>query len=206
MARRPRELWSASYMFSYLMEQVLKAITGYGELLSPAVLNEEKDRKPVSVGLYPDRAFLKCNSDFQIMKVILEKAVSSFSEKTGLSEETVKSYFNIYATYVEESIDTDAIKKLNRQLDFLELNNLLFRIRNLRKSCHWLRKKSDSKLFQSGLGEKNMPVSMLAEIAAYPLRFKHKDSWEVIRELSAVRNEVRKQTAMKKEEDVFLKI
>lgn len=48
-----------------------------------------------------------------------------------------------------------------------------------------------------------MPVSMLAEIAAYPLRFKHKDSWEVIRELSAVRNEVRKQTAMKKEEDVF---
>lgn len=140
MARRPRELWSASYMFSYLMEQVLKAITGYGELLLPAVLNEEKDRKPVGVGLYPDRAFLKCNSDFQIMKVILEKAVSSFSEKTGLSEETVKSYFNIYATYVEESIDTDAIKKLNRQLDFLELNNLLFRIRNLRKSCHWLRK------------------------------------------------------------------
>ena len=48
LARKPKELWAASYMFSYLMERILKAVKDKGlRIVSPAEPSDN-DR---SVGL-----------------------------------------------------------------------------------------------------------------------------------------------------------
>ena len=59
MARKPREFWAASYLFSYLMQNILKKINEKVKSLSLISPYYDKDntKSKIGVGLYPDRAF-----------------------------------------------------------------------------------------------------------------------------------------------------
>lgn len=115
LARKPKELWAASYMFSYLMECILTEVKGLGLcIVSPAEANDN-DR---SVGLYPDRAYVE-NNDNAPISAAINKAVDKFSKTTGIGEDFV----NVMSTNVEAPSDAHAIKRLNDIFARAELAN-----------------------------------------------------------------------------------
>ena len=65
MARKPREMWAASYLFSYLMQCIVESMPPAAQLLSPAKVKTgqegqmSKNDHIRGTGLYPDRAFIK---------------------------------------------------------------------------------------------------------------------------------------------------
>jgi CRISPR-associated protein Cmr2 len=110
MARKPLEIWAASYLFSYLMDCIIQSIPE-SSLISPAKLKETTN----DYGLYPDRVYMRgeINADS-----VLDTALNDFKAKTKLPID----YFNRMSVKVENiTDDKTAIKTLNNKLDALEL-------------------------------------------------------------------------------------
>ncbi len=131
LARKPRELWAASFMFSYLMEKIIMHINNrYKELtlVSPVIVDRAISMVGLEngVGLYPDRAFYAGDVDIcelskdltTISKVVAKKLLKSNDEK---KYSNLANYFNIMITAVEARCESEAISKLNKQLDVVEL-------------------------------------------------------------------------------------
>lgn len=123
MARKPRELWAASYLFSHLMKWIYQTAEEMGlEIISPAKPKEDI----LEVGIYPDRIFIKGAVD---TNELLHDAMSAFYQDLTKGEESTKAllldlnYFNVMATHCDEEQESLAIGKLNHQLDVLELCN-----------------------------------------------------------------------------------
>ena len=169
MGRKPREIWSASYMFSFLMECIIKEIKKKGVVIvSPAIVDEEeksstnkKENKHEGIGLYPDRVFVK--GVFNVSEVI-KSALANFKETTGVDE----SYVNVMYVTVDgkdSAKDKETIKRLNQLLDCTELCNRPVQSTSRDKVLKLIRKKKDSKLFEHAHHDKDFPIPYLAEIA-----------------------------------------
>ena len=111
LARKAKEFWTASAMFSYLMKIIVEQLAGKAKLLSPAKY-EGQNLPP-----YPDRAFFEGKIDnlAELLKEVRFKAANDL----GIDH----SYFNIMATSDEFNDTKTAILELNKRLDVLELNN-----------------------------------------------------------------------------------
>jgi CRISPR-associated protein Cmr2 len=120
LARKPREFWAASYMFSYLMKLLVEEVekTDDVTLISPNITEESN-----AVGLYPDRAYFSSEKEIQGLSAKIGDVRNSFIKKFG---DGAKDYFNITATCVEGSSLNEVIKELNNRLDILELNERAF--------------------------------------------------------------------------------
>ena len=169
MARKPRELWSASYTFSYLMKCIIEALPKE-KIISPATFDKNEKK---GIGLYPDRVFVKdCTVSYQdAIKPIVDKV----SECLGIDAE----YFNVMMVSGDYGKDSEAIKDLNVKLNNLELYNfgfdgsLSYKVRELIKS------KYGSPLFLDAFGQKKFPVESLGEIAAVELqKMTLKEDWD----------------------------
>lgn len=71
MARKPKEFWAASYMFSYLMECILARLQKEKEsleLISPYYTSKGTPR--IGVGLYPDRSFYGIKQEIDINRLL----------------------------------------------------------------------------------------------------------------------------------------
>ena len=67
IARKPKEFWAASYMFSYLMQCILESFDkerNKVELISPHYENQR-----IGVGLFPDRAFYLMKEEVDVKKL-----------------------------------------------------------------------------------------------------------------------------------------
>lgn len=166
MGRRPREIWAASYIFSFLMQCIIteiKKIKGV-EIISPATLgNEEK----TEVGLYPDRIFVQGEFD---VKGTINKALEQFETNTRVKKE----YVNImHVTIVDE---VSPIKRLNQLLDTTELCNRPIDEES-RKSVLDTITKDYANLRKNATNEKGFHIPFLAEIATSSLANKI-DGWK----------------------------
>ena len=167
MARKPRELWSASYLFSHLMEMLINGIPDKENILSPATGVTDK-----SVGLFPDRLFYKSEQGIDSFSKIIGKVKSEFAQELKIPQD----YFNVYAIEIEAASDNEAIESLNRNLDFLELYQVAHNhkeqdVSEVVRNLIFTRK--DSKLFEVATLDKNqLDVDTLAEIASSQLRTK----------------------------------
>lgn len=159
MARRPRELWAASYLFSFLMKRIIEALPKE-KIISPATFN--KDEK-YGIGLYPDRAFIK---DYEISyEQTIKPVLDQFAKDMGLYSD----YFNVMVVsgnYVKDSL---AIKDLNHKLDCMELFNMTINRDVEDKLRNFMGLKYDSPLFVDALGSKKFIVESLGEIGAAEL-------------------------------------
>ena len=118
MARQPRELWAASFMFSRLMQCIYNAVEGTGAvIISPA--KPEKD--VAEVGIYPDRIYFRGDGD---IRAIIQSALENFyAFYYGKGKNPELSYFNIMVAYSEVETESCAIAYLNQKLDVMELSN-----------------------------------------------------------------------------------
>ena len=158
MARKPRELWAASYMFSYLMKCIIETLPKE-KIISPATF--ERDEKK-GIGLYPDRVFVK---DYEVSyQDMITPVVNQVAKDLSIDGQ----YFNVMAVSGDFDQDSDAIKDLNAKLNNLELFNigcdgsLSDIVRKLIKNA--------KPLFLDALGEKKLQIESLGEIAAIELQ------------------------------------
>lgn len=167
MARKPRELWAASYMFSFFMECIINEIVKTkAKIISPALLTSVKDIKK-TVGLYPDRIFVEseCSDGFDAQKVI-DAAFVVFTNKTGIGRE----YINVMYITRENKSAKGIIKELNRLLDCTELFNRTIANEQWEKVQNLIRIKQKSPLFEHATDSlKSFYTPMLAELASVQL-------------------------------------
>ena len=173
IARKPRELWSASYMFSHLMSCIISALPKSAVVVSPAKLQTKKN----SVGLYPDRLFFK--GDGIVIQEVIAAAFDKFQKETNLNITTIRNYFNVMSITdcVSNNSDSEAVNKLNRKLDVIELcsrpisSDAIIEVSNLIKNVY------TSSLFKVAFDENKFPIGTLGEIATYELKKDDEKSW-----------------------------
>lgn len=169
MAKKPRELWSASYLFSYLMKSLVTTKPKETELLSPAF---ENDNALSSVGVYPDRLYLKIQESitFDQIKTWIENTIKQISKDLKINQDYLNDYFKIYAVDVDSETDSNAIKKLNNRLDVSELEyKAMSKESQGQLVLDLVKTKFNSPLFTIALGQPKFSVETLAEIASNEL-------------------------------------
>lgn len=195
LARKPRELWAASFLFSYLMKCIVEVAQEHGKIVAPAKIEEDTYLK---VGLYPDRLYLKPNNpnDNNLGNTILLNAWETFRRNVYSQEYEdsqgqklirgnwlYEEYFNLMHTYCEASSEVLAVQTINQQLDLLELcvmaSNTTKEFDPQGQIIKLLQRTKKSSLFFLASGEENFPVETLAEIAAAELKDStSKDDWQ----------------------------
>lgn len=168
MARKPREFWAASYLFSYLMQCILEVFDNEEkvELLSPYY---KKGCEPkIGVGLFPDRAFYKIKETDVNVDVMLNEALLNFACRVNLPVQVVSSFFSIMTVSKGYETSAQAIKGLNELLDLVELNQKTWSPDDFDIVLRFLQhttNESPSPLFEIAFGKKRFPIETLEEIA-----------------------------------------
>ena len=184
MARKPREMWAASYLFSYLMKYIINVLPN-DKIISPAIIKEssentesEKKEEPLGTGLYPDRIFIKGDVKYDTIK----SAIDTFAEKLSINVD----YFNVMLTSKDCNSDAEAIKDLNEKLDCMELFNLTSPQNAKDKVRELIIKTYGSPLFADAFGKMEFPVESLGEIAAVEFKDQYPNQWAKFK--GAIRN------------------
>lgn len=124
LARKTRELWAASYFFSYLMEQMISIVQPEGDIVLPvkhAIINNK-------AGLYPDRLIIRLKqneSRFADIEIKIndkfDKIISKLSgTKSDDKNSFFKNYFQIYMLEINLSDKEDPIQTIIPLLDSME--------------------------------------------------------------------------------------
>lgn len=132
-ARKVKARWSASYMFSWIMRELLRELAEKGyKVISPYYVSDLENQSLLSqVGLFPDRAIVtKEVEELEEIKADLEeikvKVIGDLAKKIGgNSIEDVKRYLGSYIYIYDFSLactgEAEFVKDLNARLDALEL-------------------------------------------------------------------------------------
>ena len=207
MARKPREAWAASYLFSHLMkciyEEAKKMKGENKEIISPAdpedVLKEKENYK---VGIYPDRLYVR--GDFDVETVLNNSYHTFLSSLYNKDWKQIDlSYFNLMSATCEATKDSNAIKILNQKLDVVELCQFA-NIGNPSVSIYsFISDWKKSPLFKK-VEDKNRSfpytVNTLAEIATAELRMIDEKSWNDASQYA--KKKEKENEANKKKEDI----
>lgn len=110
MARKPKELWAASYMFSFLMKCIYEEAEKAGVVIvSPAKPEGYKSK----VGIFPDRIYFK--GDVNVNEVIGNALWKFYTDLLGSKPEKSKkpdlSYFNLMSTSCDKEKDSLAVSQ-----------------------------------------------------------------------------------------------
>lgn len=187
MAKRPRELWAASYMFSFFMECILSELEKINPnaIISPAI---DKGQK-LAVGLYPDRVFVKGEID---AAGVLQRAFDAFVKATSVGNNILIDQEYINTMYVtidfdetkvkaedKNTINASPIKKLNYLLDCAELSNRTVKPKSWNNVVGFIRLKEKSPLYAC-TGNDKMYVPMLGEIATHNVGGSKPEEWDLL--------------------------
>lgn len=190
MARKPRELWAASYLFSHLMKCIIETLLKNGieekDIISPAILNESNENNQnLGVGLYPDRVFFRNNLEKPFDKQsFIKKVFKKFIRSTKFivkinDKNTIKKlqrdFFKIAIVTLEisvnkeESVEPKAIRELNQALDKVELFNIACEDKDTKNVRELISLRYKSPLFDKAFKYGKFPIETLGEIAAKQL-------------------------------------
>jgi len=137
-ARVTRELWAASYMFSYISKEIVKVLINRGvnedDFLVPTIATPlqtilgENRGELVGIGLFPDRIIFKSPEEIDL-KSIAETVIKQFVEKVanaiGTSKDDVSDYLLKYIQCYTLQMDIpdgkNASAAISPYLDSMEL-------------------------------------------------------------------------------------
>ena len=181
MARKPRELWAASYLFSYLMKNILAALDK-DSIISPDTINQDEKN---GIGLYPDRAFIKGEVTYDDIK----GAIADVATKLGIDE----SFFNVMLASGDYDKDSLAIKDLNKQLDRLELFNIGSNTESVDIVRQLIKPENADGLIWDAFNKVSFTIETLGEIAAVEL--KNEKDWDSFKKAIRSKNEKEQEKA-----------
>jgi len=173
-AKKTREIWGGSFIFSYIMKEIIKKINK--EFITPyvdkTILNENS-----KIGKFHDRLIFE-GDEKELLEAIentkeelVDKMVKDLNVEEKNIREFVDNYFKFYIVSKELkkpfNKDTHPIKVMN---DWLNIKELFFEVKNYKKNYlfDWLRlSKNNNSLFKS-LEDfnrfKSLPEIALSEI------------------------------------------
>jgi CRISPR-associated protein Cmr2 len=123
-AKKTRELWGGSYLFSYIMKQIILQFKTR-EFIVPYVKDETIFDASNEVGLFHDRFIFEAeNGDYEDLKSVVDEVLISLSSDMKIELAFLKSYLQI--NIVEKEIkeddkETNPILRLTPYLDTAEL-------------------------------------------------------------------------------------
>lgn len=129
LAKKKKELWAASYLFSYIGKQLIQELRNR-EFILPYINDDRLYKPALGVGLFPDRYIFEAQEgDFDaLVKKVDELIVSLADNITGghkIDECRVflKNYLKIYFVEFQHDNPNTLVKICNRQLSILELQD-----------------------------------------------------------------------------------
>ena len=169
MARKPRELWAASFLFSHLMKCIYAEVDKAGmTIVSPAKPKQDKNK----VGIYPDRIYIK--GVFDVKKVLSEAVATFYFDLLGDGKKNSNNpdldYFNLMSASCEAGKESNAIADLNQKLDVMEMCNYAADKDAAQTIYKIISKKVFSSLFQIATGEDKFPIPDLETIAGRQIK------------------------------------
>jgi CRISPR-associated protein Cmr2 len=121
-ARKTRELWGGSYLFSYLMEQILEPFKDRDFIvpyIDKTLFDKEKKR---AIGLFHDRAiFVAKEGDRDKLDNRIDEILDELAYNSPLDKTFVKNYFQIHPVEVTLEDDTNPILGITPYLNTAEL-------------------------------------------------------------------------------------
>ncbi|WP_026896298.1 type III-B CRISPR-associated protein Cas10/Cmr2 [Clostridiisalibacter paucivorans] len=130
-ARDTGQLWGSSYIFSYIMKNIINKLKDDKEFVLPYIDDELFEGKN-EIGLFSDRMIFKTENEDKdmeqlksIIDSILEELSNEFSDILKVDKNKVnmyvKKYFKIYYLSLDIEENEDPIMKMNKYLSSLEL-------------------------------------------------------------------------------------
>lgn len=133
LAKKTRELWSASFTFSKLMKHLISSFSIHGSLISPSL----KVVEPLhGAGVYADRCFFELNTGVLTenqIETCKKNALAAFSGETGISN--AGDYYQIYI--VQSASLSQPVREMAQMLDVLELQQNYLPVRKQDWSKQW---------------------------------------------------------------------
>ena len=170
-AKKSKEIWGASYIFSFIMKKIIKEFNGQGRIFIVPHFDEKLLSSNQEYGIFPDRVIFKSeDNDFErIEKIKQEILIDIANNANSIKKEDLEKYFQIY--YCEIDFDSSYI---NKEIEIID--NIYNILDNLELEIKFLLEESDErfnimKLFavqksiKSIFGVEN-PYPCIAKIAA----------------------------------------
>lgn len=120
-AKKPKELFAASYLFSYIMKKIIEQLK-QRTFVIPYIKDESVFNKKSDVGLFHDRfIFQSQDGDLKRLQEIIDSVLEDVAKKLGSTLKEIKDYMQI--NYIEKELanDANAIIELMPYLDTKEL-------------------------------------------------------------------------------------
>lgn len=173
-ARKTKDLWAASYLFSYIMKKTIEMLSDTTGVLHSDFLIPYVDKAMLSdknvVGIFPDRLIFKSNSSkTENLRQAVDKTLETLFTASSLVD-WAKQYFKTYIVEIEAPDDKTAVQKINDYLDVFELQDSICQ----KESKNYLNDIFKT-LSKDATGREDHRIPMLAQIATQALRKREKD-------------------------------
>ncbi|KAA6331330.1 hypothetical protein EZS27_020051 [termite gut metagenome] len=170
-AKKTREIWAASFIFSMLMKKIIDGILkenkdNKNNIIIPYATNYPELK---AVGLYPDRLLYK--RTLENINSIITDAINDLSVLIGIKEKGyfLKEYLQVYyfsSDKIENVCGKNYVEKLNLVLDSLELERKITSSNNIKTISNFFKKLPNTKLYQDHFEkEYEKKVKSLVEIS-----------------------------------------
>ncbi len=177
-AKKIKEIWLASYVFSYLMKKIVENFQGY-EILIP--ISHDNSQNEQKTGNFPDRFIFKPenDNDFKKLKDITESVLKELEDK--YSNNNLRNYFQIY--FLEKEFNavkySDVVNEIYKYLDSFD-NMKRFSDKSIDILKIILPEDKDKQFLfeEAGYNGREKKFPMLFEIAAAEYKTFFKDSIE----------------------------
>ena len=117
--KKPSELYSSSFVFSYIMKQIIKEFKSR-KFIIPYIKDDSIFDDSLDIGLFHDRFIFESQErDKELLEETIDKVLKILSIDLDVEYQFLKNYFQI--NYVDENIDENPIEKLTPYLDTAEL-------------------------------------------------------------------------------------
>ncbi|QCI28747.1 type III-B CRISPR-associated protein Cas10/Cmr2 [Caminibacter pacificus] len=158
-ARKTKELWAASYIFSFIMREIAKRFKDKKFIL-PYVADEVFEIK--NVGLFNDRMIFEVDGvEEEDINKAIDEAIKKLSEMTGIDRDYLKEYIQI--EYVIENVDNGNL--VDEMYKYLDTKELFFQTPTKDKFKDFFKNVNNTKLAKFAFGRKHNSFTSLLEIA-----------------------------------------
>ena len=167
-AKKTRELWGGSYIFSYIMRKIVEQLQDR-EFIVPYIKDETIFQSGKGVGLFHDRFIFEAKEGDtkEGLQEIVDSVLSQLSKDTKIDEKFIKEYLQIYIVQRELKSEENPILEIMPYLDSAEL---AFNISQYQENSLTKMLRGDSSfLINDAFGEERKSFSSLPEISMYDI-------------------------------------
>ena len=170
-AKKTREIWLSSYIFSFIMKEIIKKLKekiSIDDFITPYVEDSENFFKNDSVGKFHDRLIYKGKKQYleeaieNVLKELAEVISKDLKENKDKILNYLKNYFNFYIVEIESN---EPIKEV---YEFLDSQEMFRKISNSKKDYlfEWIKLRKEENSFYDNIKRfKSLPeIAMLERV------------------------------------------